>query len=114
MSLFSEALINCKIIEQEEIKDGYGGFKGNFKEVGDVECAIVLTSSIQTMRADSLQTEEKYTIITSREVFLKYNTIIKRNDGKCFRITSDGLDNKTPLSAHLNMRAYTAEDYSIE
>jgi hypothetical protein len=45
---------------------------------------------------------------------LQYHDIFRRvEDGKIFRVTSDGDDKKTPESATLNMREVTAEEWSL-
>jgi hypothetical protein len=40
--------------------------------------------------------------------------VFRRNrDGKIFRVTSDGDDKHTPISATLNMRVVTAEEFKL-
>lgn len=52
-----------------------------------------------------------YTITTSRDITLIFGDVLRReSDGKLFRITSDGTDKKSPLSATLDMRVVTAEE----
>ena len=55
-----------------------------------------------------------YTITTKKAVTLQYHDIVKRvSDGKVFRVTSDGDDQKTPASATLDMRNVTAEEFDL-
>jgi hypothetical protein len=42
-----------------------------------------------------------------------HDVIMRIADGKIFRITSDGDDNKTPKSATLDMRQVSAEEWSL-
>jgi hypothetical protein len=45
---------------------------------------------------------------------LEYHEVFRRlDDGKVFRVTSDGDDKFTPASAGLNMRQVTAEEFEV-
>jgi threonine dehydrogenase-like Zn-dependent dehydrogenase len=55
-----------------------------------------------------------YTVTTKKSAMLDFHDVIMRiADGKIFRITSDGDDNKTPKSATLDMRQVSAEEWSL-
>lgn len=114
MSLLSEAMTDCKVINKQIVDDGYGGQKTIWTEGATIQCAIVLNNSIQAQIAQKQGTTAYYTITTEKALNLQYHDVIKRlEDGKIFRITSDGDDNKTPESAGLDMRQVTAEEWSL-
>lgn len=114
MSLLSNSMTDCVIMDKITVDDGYGGVKEEYKQGASIKCAIVLNNSIQAQIAQKQGTTGFYTITTSKTLNLGYHSVIKRlSDGKVFRITSDGDDNKTPSNAGLDMRQVSAEEYTI-
>lgn len=114
MSLLNDAMTDCVIVNRQVINDGYGGQKTIWTDGATIQCAIVLNNSIQAQIAQKQGTTAYYTITTSKSVNLQFHDVIRRlSDGKIFRITSDGDDNKTPESAGLDMRQTTAEEFEI-
>lgn len=111
MSLLSEAMEDCQIIDKTTVLDGYGGVKPDWKVGAPITAAVVLDTSMEARRAQAEGVKSLYTITTSKAVTLNHGEIIQRlSDGKYFRITSDGTDKKTPASAGLDMRQVTAEE----
>lgn len=91
--------------------DGYGGYHTTWVEGAEISVAIVYDSSMQARVAEKQGVTALYTLTTRKNVNLQYHEIIKRvEDGKLFRVTSDGDDQKTPASASLNMRQVSAEE----
>jgi hypothetical protein len=114
MSLLSEAMTDCVIINKQVVDDGYGGQETIWTEGATIQCAIVLNNSIQAQIAQKQGTTAYYTITTPKSVNLEYHNVLKRvSDNKIFRVTSDGDDDKTPDSAGLNMRQVTAEEWTL-
>ena len=113
MSLLDEAMQECVLMNKITLSDGYGGRIDAWAESGfTFSAAIVYNTSVQARVAEQQGIKNMYTVTTSKIVKLNFNEIFKRlSDGKLFRITSDGADNKTPESASLDMRQYTAEEY---
>ena len=113
MSLLSDAFESCNILDKRTVEDGYGGYKSHWVDGAPINCAIVLNSSMQAKIAEKQGVTALYTITTTKAVNLQYHDVIRRNsDGKIFRITSDGDDNKTPKRASLDMRQVSAEEYT--
>ena len=114
MSLLSEKMDDCKIINRQIVDDDIGGQKTIWTEGATVKCAIVLNNSIEAQIAQKQGTTAYYTVTTEKALNLQYHDVIKRlEDGKIFRITSDGDDNKTPESAGLDMRQVSAEEWRL-
>lgn len=115
MSLLSEQMEECTIIDRITKDDGYGGYTTEWKEGATIYCAIVFDTSMQARIGEVQGVKSFYTITTEKNIDLPYHQVLKRkSDGKFFRITSDGKDKKTPNSASLNMRQVTAEEYVLE
>ena len=111
MSLLSDAMEQCVMMDKTTESDGYGSVVPKWTEGASFDAAITFDSSIEARRADKEGVTSLYTVTTSRTVMLEYHNIFKRErDGKLFRVTSDGDDKYTPQSASLDMRQVTAEE----
>lgn len=114
MSLLSEAMESCVMLDKRTVDDGYGGYTSEYVEGVSFDAAIVFDTSIEARRADAEGVHSVYTVTTSRALTLEYHDVFRRErDGKIFRVTSDGDDKYTPKSATLDMRQVTAEEWSL-
>lgn len=114
MSLLDDYMENCVMIDKTTVSDGRGGFDYAFVEGAEFQAAITLDNSIQAKIAEQQGVTGIYSVTTQKSINLQYHDIFRRSsDGKVFRVTSDGDDNKTPASATLNMRQVSAEEYTL-
>ena len=114
MSLLSEAMENCMMLNKKTESDGMGGYVTTWEEGAAFDAAIVFDTSMQARVADKQGVTSMYTVTTSRALTLEYHDVFRRiRDGKVFRVTSDGDDKFTPRSAGLDMRQVTAEEWSL-
>lgn len=114
MSLLSEAMDECVMLDKTTEDDGYGGIKQVYVEGATFNAAVVFDTSIEARVADKQGVTSLYTVTTNKSITLEYHDVFKRNkDSKIFRVTSDGDDKYTPQSATLNMRQVTAEEFQI-
>lgn len=114
MSLLSEAMEECMILNKTKVADGYGGYINTWSDGVVFEAAITFDISMESRRADKDGVTSRYTVTTSKAMSLEYHDVFKRlRDKKIFRVTSDGDDKYTPSSATLNMRQVTAEEWEI-
>ena len=114
MSLLSEAMESCVMLDKRTVPDGYGGYISEYVEGASFQAAIPLMTSVQMISANQAGTQARYNVITTKAMNLQYHDVFKRiADGKIFRVTSDGDDDKTPNSAALNMRKVEAEEWSL-
>ena len=91
-----------------------GGEKDNVPDGAEFYAAITFDTSMQARIAEAQGVKNLYTVTTRKAMNLQYHDVFRRaEDGKVFRVTSDGDDNKTPATAGLNMRQVTAEEYEI-
>lgn len=115
MSLLSDAMEDCILLDKTTQPDGYGGFITVYTEGAPFQAAITFDTSIQARRADKEGVTSLYTVTTPRNVALEFYMVFKRQrDGKIFRVTSDGDDKMTPKSTVLDMRQVTAEEWSLD
>ena len=112
MSLLTEAMEDCVVLNKIKTDDGYGGFITTWVEGASFQCAITFDTSIEARTAERQGVSSLYTVTTQKNVTLDYHDVFKRlRDNKIFRVTSDGDDKYTPSSAMLNMRQVTAEEF---
>lgn len=114
MSLLDEAMQKCTLLNKTTVADGYGGYRTAYVNGAEFDAAIVFDTSVEARVAEKQGVTSLYTVTTRRNLTLEYHDVFRRNDdGKIFRVTSDGDDKKTPLTAGLNMRQVTAEEWEI-
>ena len=114
MSLLSDAMEDCLFLDKTTTSDGYGGYNVIWKEGAPFKAAIVLDNSMQARVAEKQGVTGIYTITTTKSINLQYHDVFKRlSDNKIFRVTSDGDDKHTPVSATINMRQVSAEEYTL-
>ena len=110
MSLLTDSMEDCIIVNRQKVNDGYGGFRNEWVDGAAFQASIVLDSSLQARVAEKQGVTNLYTVTTSRSLNLEFNEYFRRErDGKLFRVTSSGEDRFTPASATLDMRQVNAE-----
>lgn len=114
MSLLEMAYEDFTIINKSIVDDGYGGTTTVWTDGATIKGAMVFDSSTQMMIAQQMGVTSAYTLTVQKSITLDYHTVIRREaDKKIFRLTSDSDDKRTPESAGLNMRQYTAEEWEL-
>lgn len=114
MSLLDEAFTPCQFITPVRQSDGMGGYETIWQDGEEFECAIVQNNSLQAKIAEQQGVTSTYTVTTRKSLTLNYYEVFRRlSDGKIFRVTSNGDENKTPASAGLNMRQVSAEAWTL-
>lgn len=114
MSLLSEAMEDCVMLDKTTQPDGYGGTKATYVEGAEFSAAIVFNTSMEARTASKQGVTSLYTVTTPRSVSMEYHDVFRRKrDNKVFRVTSDGDDQYTPKSAGLDMRQVTAEEFVL-
>lgn len=114
MSLLSDAMESCTMLDKRTEADGYGGYKVSYVAGAGFNAAVVLNSSMQARIAEHEGVKALYTVTTSRVLNLQFHDVFRREkDGKIFRVTSDGDDKYTPPSATLDMRQVSAEEWEL-
>ena len=115
MSLLTEAMDDCVMLNKISADDGYGGMIYKWTEGAHFKAAVVFDTSIEARIADAQGVKSVYTVTTARNITLEYHDVFKRlRDNKIIRVTSDGDDKYTPNSATLDMRQVTAEEFTLE
>ena len=111
MSLLSDMMENCTMLNKITGNDGYGGHTIEWSGGASFDAAITFDTSMPARAAEKDGVTSRYTVTTSRAFVLQYNDYFRRErDGKLFHVTSDGDDRFAPKSATLDMRQVEAEE----
>ena len=112
MSLLTSAMEDVVMLEKTRVPDGEGGFTTDWADGVQFKAAITFDSSMQARTAEKDGVTSLYTVTVPKNAKLEYHDVIKRlEDGKVFRITSDGDDKMTPESASFQVIQVTAEEW---
>ena len=113
MSLLAQAMEDVVLMEKKREPDGEGGFLPAVWVDGvKFKAAITFDSSMQARTAEKDGVTSLYTVTVPKNAKLEYHDVIRRlEDGKVFRITSDGDDKMTPESASFQVIQVTAEEW---
>ena len=115
MSLLTQSMEECVMLDKVTEPDGYGGFIVVYREGAPFKSAITFNTSMEARRAGKEGVTSLYTVTTPRNITLSFDMVFRRaRDGKVFRVTSDGDDVFTPKTAGLDMRQVTAEEFFID
>ena len=114
MSLIERAMETSHIMDKTTELDEYGSVRTVYKQGAEIKVAYSFNSSTEARIGAQQGANNRVTLMTKRSVLLRFQDVIRRDrDGKTFRVTSDGDDNKTPETAGLNLRAVEAEQWEI-
>ena len=114
MSLLSQAMSDCVKFNKITQTDGYGAYWTEWQEGVKFKAAISFEDSIEARIAEKQGVTSLYTVTVDKAMMLDYHDAFKRvEDGKVFRVTSDGDDKFTPDSSTLDMRQVTAEEWTV-
>lgn len=114
MSLLTDAMETCVILDKTTVSDGRGGVISQWTDGASFQAAITYDASIEGRTAAVQGVTALYTVTTHKDINLQYRDVFRRmSDGKLFRVTTDGDDKKTPRSAALDMRQVNAEEWSL-
>ena len=114
MSLLDVEMVDCTILDKSTQPSEYGGVITTWVDGAPIKAAFAFNDSVQARVASVQGVTDNYTVITKKNVILQANDVIRREtDGKIFKITTDGKDNKTPDSAPLDARAVKAKEWEI-
>ena len=70
MSLLSEAMENCEMLNKTVVSDGYGGYTTAWTKGAEFTAAIVFDTSIQARQAEASGVTSVYTVTTSKKCTL--------------------------------------------
>ena len=112
--MVEESMTACAVMQKVRTADGEGGWYTTWSEGPHFNAAITFDSSMQARTAEKMGVTSLYTLTTSKNASLEYHDVVKRlEDGKIFRITSDGDDKHTPARASFQYLQVSAEEWKL-
>jgi hypothetical protein len=114
MSLIESFKTPCTLFEKHRTTDEEGGFVTEWVEGLRFMAAITFDSTISARVAEKEGMKSVYTVTTAKDQPLEFHDVFQRdNDGKIFRITSDGRDKQTPDVSSFQFSQSTAEEWEL-
>jgi hypothetical protein len=114
MNLYLDSMEPCQMIHRITENDDYGGEITRWVRGARFEASITFDTSVQARIGLSQGVRNMYTVHCRKSKSMQAGDIFERfSDGKTFRVTSDGVDAKTPPTAGIDMRVCTAEEWAV-
>ncbi len=112
--LMNDFVETCTLIEKTRIPDGEGGWTTGWTDGMEFQAAITYDTTLQARVAESEGMKATYTVTTEKTMPLDFHDVFRRErDGQIFRVTSQGDDKKTPVSATFQVSQVAAEEWAL-
>ena len=113
MSLIDRKMTACVLMTETAASDDRGGSHIQWTDSEEFRAAIAQAGGTERLIAQAKGWDGLYDVLTRKDVNLQYHDVFRREeDGKVFRVKSDGDDNKTPENA-MDLRKVEAEEWSL-
>lgn len=101
------------IVNKIIVPDGIGGVTPQWVDGATIEMAESFDNSVEMKIAQQQGVTAVYSFLVKGDIDLDYHTVLRRDDGVTFRITSRTADKKTPPRSTLGAVYYEAELFKI-
>lgn len=114
MSIYYDMMEPFTMLDKRTISDGYGGVITKWVEGAEFEASAAKNDTIEVRIALQSGVKDVYNICTRKNVMLQYNDVVlRKSDGRIFRITADAKDSETPKGSAIDGRRASAEEWVI-
>lgn len=114
MSLLTQMMEECKILNHVRTDDPYGGHKESWEDGATFKCAIAKDTTTEQQIAEKQGITESYTVVVNDRFSLDYHDVFKRvRDGAIFRVTSRTADSTAHPASTVRIAKVTAERWEI-
>lgn len=104
----------CVLLEHMRVPDGMGGSKMSWQDGMTFDVIFERDGSTDALIAEQQGFTSTYKGYVAKTMAVKYHDVLRRvEDGKIFRITRDGDDNKTPKTSALDARCIVMERWEL-
>lgn len=104
----------CVLLEHVRVSDGMGGSKMTWADGMTFDVIFERDGSTDALIAEQQGFTSTYKGYIKKTMDLKYHDVFRRGkDGKIFRVTRDGDDNKTPSTSTLDARCIVLERWEL-
>lgn len=113
MSLLTQIMEPCKILNRVRTDDDFGGYKEEWVEGATFDAAIGKMSSPEIVVAEKQGLSETFTVVVKKGFSLDYHDVFKRvSDGSIFRVTSRTQDSEAHPASTVRIATVTAERWT--
>lgn len=103
LSLLSQMMNDCVLLNHIRVNDPFGGYKETWEEGATFQAAISKDGSIEAQIAERQELGEIYTVVTPRSFALNYHDVFRRiSDGVLFRVTSNSQEAHPASTVQIN------------
>lgn len=114
MSLLDDFSRKCVLMEKRRTSDGEGGYTVEWTEGADFLNYQSFNSSMEALRAEKEGVTSVYSGLVDKAVPIEYGDYYKDTEtGTTYRVTSNPEDKKTPKSATMDYKFFTAEQKEL-
>lgn len=114
MSLLDDFKESCVLLDRTTSRDEYGSFVTEWRDGAPFEAIFRFDNSTAERVAAAQGVKNLYSILVARDAPLRKFDVLRRlSNDQVYRVTSDGKDNKTPVSASLNLKMFSAEEWTL-
>lgn len=114
MSLISEMMEPCKILNHIRQDDPYGSWTDVWAEGASFNATIIKNSTTEATVAERQGISEIFTVVTEKGFPLSYHDVFKRvSDNAIFRVTSESKDSEAPARSTVKIEKVTAERWEL-
>ena len=114
MSLLTQMMEDCKIMNHVRTDDDYGGYTDEWTEGASFKAAIAKDSSLEQLVAEKKGVSESFTVVVNQTFSLDYHDVFKRlSDNAIFRVTSRTVDSTAHPASTVKVAKVTAERWVL-
>ena len=114
MSLLTQMMDECLILNKVRTNDGEGGYETAWTEGASFKAAIAKNTSTEQQIAEKEGISEAYTVVVDDTFFLDYHDVFRRlRDGAIFRVTSRTPDSTAHPASTIRIAKVTAERWEL-
>lgn len=114
MSLLSQMMDQCKILNHIRQDDEFGGYTDTWTEGATFYAAIAKNGSPEQLVAEQQGISEQFTVVVDQDFSLDYHDVFKRlSDDSIFRVTSRTQDSTAHPASTIKIAKVTAERWEL-
>lgn len=114
VSLLTQMMEDCRILNHVREDDDYGGYTDAWTEGAKFSAAIAKNASPEQMVAEQQGVAESFTVVVADTFSLDYHDVFKRlSDNAIFRVTSRTEDSTTHPASTVRIAKVTAERWVL-
>ena len=114
MSLLTQMMEDCRILNHVRIDDDFGGYSETWTEGAKFKAAIAKNTSPEQLVAEKEGVSEAFTVVVEQDFPLDYHDVFKRlSDNAIFRTTSRTTDSTAHPASTVKIAKVTAERWVL-